>query len=173
MGTLSSSLINSYSLSILMVIGLITLILGMVMIKEVKHTEVKTEKMGILSFAFIPLFVTSILVVISFSSLQFNLDTSLIVVMGLAIFTVISYFLLNRVLSLKKPFSFFSILNFFLGSVAIVLCLIVPNVVIRFNNQMGGIEIASPTLLGFFLVGFIILLVVGLFITKRKNILIK
>jgi len=176
-GILNPSLINIYNSSILMIIGFINLTLGMVMIREAKHDKLNTKKMSILSFIFIPLFIILIVIIISFFSVQLNLDTfsiGLTILTNLVIFTLISYFLLNKIISLKKPFSFFSNLNFFLGSVAIILCLIIPNVVESFDNQMmGGIGINSPMLLGFFLGGFIILLVIGLFVTKRKNILIK
>ena len=175
-GVIGPTLVNVYNSSVLMLIGFITLVLGMVLIREAKGSKVETKKMSVLSFAFIPLFIVSIVVVICFFSVQFNLDafsTGLTTVMSLAIFTVISYFLLDRILSLERPSVVFSDLNFFLGSGVLVLCLIMPNVLERFDNVMGGIEIASPLYLGLFVSGFIILLIVGLFITKRKNILIK
>jgi predicted transporter len=168
--------INSYNLLILMIIGFITVVLGIVMVKESKKTKLNINKLNILSFTFIPLFIISIIVVISFFSTQddFNMFlSSLAIATGFVIFTVISYFLSKYIKSFKKPFGFFSNLNIFLGVIGISLSLILPNVVVSINNQMGGIEVDSPMLLGICLAVFILLIVVGLFLTRRNNILIK
>ena len=170
------NIVNTYNSLILMIIGFISLILGIILIKESKQNELNINKMNLLSFAFVPLLISSIILFVSLFSIEINFNiffTSIAIVIGLVIFICISYYLTNRIISLKRPFGFFSNLNFFLGAFSLILCLILPNIIESLDNHMGGIEINSPLLLGLCFGVFILLIVIGLFLTRRNNLLIK
>jgi predicted transporter len=169
------NILNNYNLLILMLMSVITLMLGLVMIHESKNNK-NNKKMSILSFGFLPVLISSIILAMLFFTTRtsFNLSISslLVCIISIAI-SLLVYFSLANGSSSNLSFLFLGKLSLFLGSVILLLSFLLPNILDGFNKHMGNIGIEFPLLLGACLVFFIALLLIGSFLVRRKNILMK
>ncbi|MDR0913334.1 MAG: DUF2162 domain-containing protein [Methanobrevibacter sp.] len=171
--------IYSYNSVFFMIMAVIMIVAGVLTIREYKVHQKNTSKTSAIAIlapcpcCFLSI-VVSILLVAPTVGLAAN-DLSPYVALALMLVIVVSYFLSKTIVRLiKKPFPVvLGSFMLFLGLYFLISALVIPNILAAIGQSMGSITIENTNYILYVIIVLAILIIGGVFLTRRNGLLNK